>query len=105
MEHEHKIEISLPHHVDVSEAAKYLLHQLDCDDWYVAAQREHLLVVHLSKESVHKYAVCFECTAPVEKAVYHGSKAWSLSILPLKDAEQLTHDKISAIKAGLGKVS
>jgi hypothetical protein len=91
--------------VDVSEASKYLLHQLDCDDWYVAAQREHLLVVHLSKASVHKYAVCFECTTPVEKAVYHGSKAWSLSILPLGNTGPLPGEKAGMIRAGLGNLS
>ena len=31
MDHAHRIDVLLAHEVDVSKAAKFLLHQLDCD--------------------------------------------------------------------------
>jgi hypothetical protein len=100
MDH-HKVEIRLLHRVDVSEAAKYLLVPLDCDDWYVVCQHEHLLVIQLSKGGIHQYAVRFECSAPVEKGVFHGSRAWSLSIIPLTETGQTFPGKLAEIKAGL----
>jgi hypothetical protein len=101
MEKTSKVELRLPHHVDVGEAANYLLGELGCDNWSVACQREHLLVIHLSKGDQHKYAVCFECSPPVEKAIYHGSKAWSLSMTPLGNEPDLLPAKIAGIKVGL----
>lgn len=104
MERTHQVEVRLPHRIDVGEAAKYLLSVLDCDDWYVACQREHLLVIQLSQQGKHKYAVRFECSSPVEKAIYHGSKAWSLSVTPLGDAGDLTAAQVAQLKTGLGKL-
>ena len=104
MEQSHKIDVRLSHRVDVGGAAKYLLGELNCDDGYVASQHEHLFVVQLSKGGNHKYAVRFECTSPVEKAIYHGGKAWSLSFIPLEDENQLPPGKIAAIKSGLEKL-
>ena len=81
----HKIDLRLSHRIDVGEAAKGLLGPLDCDGWHVACQHEHLLVIQFSKGDTHEYAVRFECSAPVEKGIFHGSRAWSLSIIPLRD--------------------
>ena len=67
MDHAHKVDVPLAHTVDVSEATKCLLHQLDCDDWYVACHHEHLFVFHLTQGAVDRYAVSYQCTSPVEK--------------------------------------
>jgi hypothetical protein len=45
--------------------------------------------------------VSFECTPPVDKAIYHGSKAWELSIIPLHSEGSLQEDAVKEIKAGL----
>ena len=49
-----------------------------------------------------RYAVSFQCTPPVEKGIYHGSRAWSLSIIPLHGVEALPEAKEKEIEAGLG---
>ena len=49
MDHAHKFDVLLAHEVDVSKAARFLLHQLDCDHWYVACHHEHQFVYHLTK--------------------------------------------------------
>ena len=105
MDHAHKVDVLLPHEVDVSKATQLLLHQLDCDRWYVACHREHVFVYHLSKGAEDRYAVSFDCTPPVEKGIYHGSRAWSLSIIPLHGVEALTEAKENEIKAGLAAVT
>jgi hypothetical protein len=104
MDHEHKVDIMLPHPVDVSEATKYLLHQLDCDEWYVACHHEHLFVLHLTQAAVDRYAVRFECTSPVEKGIYHGSKAWSMSIIPLRGEDNLQEERVKEIRARLAEL-
>ena len=91
----------LAHEVEVSKATKFLLHHLDCDDWYVACHQEHLLVYHLTKGAEDRYAVSFQCTPPVEKGIYHGSRAWSLSVIPLHGVEALPENKVNDIRAGL----
>jgi hypothetical protein len=101
MEHGHKVDFPLAHHVDVGEAISYLVHQLECDNWYVACHHEHLFVFRLTLGSADKYAVKLECTAPVEKGVYHGSKAWFLSISPLHNSANLTEDEVKRLEAGL----
>jgi hypothetical protein len=105
MDHTHKFEVLLAHEVDVSKAAKFLLHQLDCDNWYVACHHEHQLVYHLTKGTADRYAVSFQCTPPVEKGIYHGSRAWSLSIIPLHGVEALIAAKENEIKAGLAALT
>jgi hypothetical protein len=104
MDRAHKIEVRLAHRVEVCEAAKYLAAALGCDDWYVACQHEHLLVAELIQQGQRKYAVRFECTLPVEKAIYHGSKAWWLTIIPLGEKGDLTAAQIAEVKAGLAKL-
>ncbi len=101
MDHAHKVDVLLAHEVDVSNATKFLLPQLDCDHWYVACHHEALFVYHLRKGGEDRYAVSFQCTAPVEKGIYHGSRAWSLSIIPLHGVEALPEAKEQAIKDGL----
>jgi hypothetical protein len=101
MEQHHKVTVPLGHRVEVTEAIHYLLHRLDCDSWYVACQRQHLYVLHLMKGNLKRYAVCFECTSPVEKGIYHGSHASSISLQPLGAEHDLAEGTIKEIKAGL----
>ena len=101
MDHTHKVDVLLAHEVDVSKATQVLLHQLDCDRWYVACHHEHLFVYHLTKGGEDRYAVSFECTPPVEHGICHRSRAWSLSIIPLHGVEALPQAKENEIKAGL----
>jgi hypothetical protein len=103
-ENSQTVEIRPSHRIEVGEAAKYLLAALDCDEWFVACRHDHLIVIQLSQQGRHKYAVRFECSSPVDKAIYHGSKAWSLSILPLHDVDDLPPGKMAEIKAGLAKL-
>ena len=74
---------------------------LDCDEWFVACQHDHLLVIELRRQGRNEYAVRFECSSPVDKAIYHGSKAWAISILPLHEQGGLQPSKLEEIKAGL----
>ena len=69
----HPTQISLFRRVDVSRAAQYLAHLLHCEQWYVACRGDHQLVVHLSHGGFDRYAISFDCTSPVDKAIYHGS--------------------------------
>ena len=101
MDHAHKVEVPLDHQVDVNQAAQYLLRQLGCDHWYVACHQEHLFVFRLAKEALEKYAVSFRCTPPVEKGIYHGSKAWSISIIPLRVQDDLPDNRVKEISEGL----
>ena len=101
MDHEHKVDVRLSHHVDVSQAIDYLKGELGCDSWYVACHHEHLFVFRLTRDSADRFAVRVECTAPVEKGIYYGSKAWSLSLSPLHHESSLTEEKIQQIQAGL----
>jgi len=104
MQHPHKVDVRLSHRVDVGEAARYLVGALGCDEWYAACQHEHLFIVQFSRHGKHRFAVRFECTSPVEKAIYHSSKTWSLSIVPLGEEEDLLPGEIAEIKAGLTKL-
>ena len=105
MEHAHKVDVRLVHQVEVSKATQFLLHQLECDNWYVACHHEHLFVYHFTKLGVDRYAACFECTPPMEKGIYHGSKAWSLSLIPLRDAEIPGDKQLAQIRAGLAQLT
>ncbi|PYK10380.1 MAG: hypothetical protein DME65_10175 [Verrucomicrobia bacterium] len=67
----------------------------------VACRLDHLLIVQLSRQGRNEYAVRFECTSPVEKVIYHGSKAWSLAIIPLHDQKELSPGKMVERKSGL----
>lgn len=99
MEHAHKVDVPLSHHVDVDRATHFLLRELDCDSWYVACHQEHRFVFRLSHQGEDRYALCFECTPPVDKGIYHGSKAWALSIIPLRGVEDLTEQMVHRISA------
>lgn len=101
MEPSHTVDIRPSHRIEVGEVAKYLLSLLDCDEWHVACQHDHLQIIHLSRHGRQKYAVRFECTAPMEKGIYHGSKAWSLSLVPLSPDDQLSSGTLAEIRAGL----
>jgi hypothetical protein len=101
MEQHHKVTVPMGHRVDVAEATRYLLHRLNCDSWYVACHREHLYVLHLTKGNTKRYAVCFECTAPVDKGICHRSLASSISILPLGAEHDLAGEVAQQLKTGL----
>jgi hypothetical protein len=104
VDHAQTVEIRPSHRIEVGEVAKYLLAALHCDEWYVACRHDHLLVIQLSQQGRHRYAVRFGCTSPVDKAIYHGSKAWSLSILALHEEDHLAPAKMEEIRAGLTKL-
>jgi hypothetical protein len=59
MDHAHRFDVLLAHEVDVSKVATFLLHQLDCDHWYVACHHENLFVYRLTKRAEDRYAVFF----------------------------------------------
>lgn len=105
MDHAHKVDVLLAHEVDVGNATQILLHQLDCDRWYVACHRDHLFVYHLAKGAEDRYAVSFDCTPPVEKGIYHGSRAWSLAIIPLHNVGALPESKEHEIKSSLASLT
>jgi hypothetical protein len=101
MDHAPKMDIHLAHHIDVSAALKFLVHELGCESWYVACHHEHLFVFRLTSGTTDKFAVRFECTAPVEKGIYHDSKAWSLSISALHYQPELGEQELKQIQTGL----
>ncbi len=105
MEHTHRVDVPLAHRVDVTQATKYLLQRLNCEGWYVACHHDHLFVVHLTKGGMDHYAVRFECTPPVEKAIYHPSMAWSLSVIPLGGQQDVPEDTVKEIRAVLAGFS
>ena len=59
----------------------------------------------LARGGVDCYAVSFQCTPPVEKAIYHAGKTWAFSIIPLNGVEDLPEAKLKEIKAGLAGLS
>ena len=99
-----RVTLSLPHHLDVSQVTQRLTHQLDCDGWHVGCRHDHQVVVQLTRGGVARYGVSYECSPAVEKAVYHGSRAWSLTIIPLHGSDNLTAEKVTAIKASLAEL-
>ena len=88
----------------MSRAAQYLTQQLGCDSWHVECRHDHQLVAQLTSNGIARYGVSFDCTPPVEKAVYHGSRTWALTIIPLHGRENVPPDKVTGIKAGLGQL-
>jgi len=105
MDAAHRVDVLLAHEVDVSKAAKFLLHQLDCDNWHVACHQEAQFVYHLTKGTEDRYAVSFQRTAPVAGGIYHGSRAWSLSIVPLHGVTALSEAKEHEVKVGLAALT
>jgi hypothetical protein len=99
-----RVTLSLPHHLDVSRATQYLTLQLNCDGWHVGCRHDHQVVVQLTRGGVARYGISFECSPAIEKAVYHGSRAWSLTIIPLHGQDNLLADKVTALKAGLAEL-
>ncbi len=99
--HCHRVELPLHHLVEVTHATELLLHELQCDNWYVACRHDHQLVVRLTRQSVAKYAVSFQCRPEVEKAVYHSSRAWAMWVIPLQSQDNLTSQQIAAINTKL----
>jgi len=43
----------------------------------------------------------YECTPAVEKGIYHGSRAWAMTIIPLHSEADLPATKVAEIQAGL----
>ncbi len=65
---------------------------------------DHQLVIRLTRGSVAKYAVCFQCRPEVEKAVYHSSRAWAVSVTPLQNEDNLNNEQITALETSLGAI-
>jgi hypothetical protein len=105
MEHAHKVDVPLTHHVEVSRAVQLLLQHLQCDHWYIACQREHLFIYHFTKAGMDHYAACFQCNPPVDKGIYHGSKAWALSLIPLSAGETVSQDELHRLSTGLASLA
>jgi hypothetical protein len=101
MQQHHKVTVPLGHRISLASATRFLLHYFDCDSWYVAAQRDHLFVLHLTRGNVKRYAVCLECTKPVDKAIYHDALVSSVSVLPLGSQHDLLAKEIGDMKSGL----
>ena len=99
--HHHRIEMLPGHLVDVPETSHWLLQELKCDDWFVACRNNHQCVVRLTRGGIPHYAVSFQCTPAVDKAIYHGSRAWSVSIIPLDNEADLDAETLHRVKAGL----
>jgi len=99
-----RVALSLPHHLDVSRATQFLAQELGCEGWHVGCRHDHQVVVQLTTGGVARYGISYDCSPPVEKAVYHGSRAWSLTIIPLHGHDNLGADKVAAIKAGLAEL-
>ena len=99
--HCQRVELPLTHLVEVAHVTDLLLQQFRCDNWYVACRHEHQLVIRLTRESAAKYAVCFQCRPEVEKAVYHSSRAWAVSVIPLENQDNLTSEQITALSTRL----
>jgi len=99
-----RVALSLTHHLDVSRATQYLVHHLDCDAWHVTCRHEHQMVVQLTRGGSARYGVSYDCSPPVEKAVYHGSRTWALTIIPLHGQDNLPAEKAAEIKAGLAEL-
>ena len=59
------------------------------------------MIVQLTRGAAARYCVCYDCTPDVEKAVYHGSRAWTIAISPLRSEDALRADQVAAIKNGL----
>lgn len=93
--------LTLGHHVDVSHASHELARQLGCDGWHVVCQHEHQQVVQFTRDGSARYCVAFDCTPPVEKAVYHGSRAWALTIIPQHGEDNLPSTRVAEVKSAL----
>jgi hypothetical protein len=105
MDHGRKLDVPLAHQVEMRKALQLLLHQLGCDHWYVACHHEHLFVYHLTKAGVDRYAACFQCSPPLEKGIYHGGKAWSLSLIPLQPGEKGEEGLVKLLSADLAALA
>jgi len=99
-----RVTLSLTHHLNVSRATQYLQDQLGCDGWHVACRHDHQMVVQLTRGGIAAYGVSYECSPAVEKAIYHGSRTWALTIIPLHGQDNLPAHKVTEIKAGLGEL-
>ena len=99
------VDFSLAHPVDVSQALQHLAHHLGCENWYVVCHHERLFVFRLTQGAKDRYAVKIECSAPMEKGVYHGSKTSSFAITPLHAQMPLTSEQVTELRAGMAEVS
>jgi hypothetical protein len=97
----HRVTLTLDHHLDVSLVTSFLVHQLGCDGWHVASRHDHQLVVQLTRGGVARYCLAYDCSPPIEKAVYHGSRAWALAIIPVHGEADLAENRVAEIKSGL----
>jgi hypothetical protein len=49
--------------------------------------------------------VSYRCTPDVEKAVFHASKTWAVSVIPLHSKDELSPQEIRDVKAVLEQAS
>jgi hypothetical protein len=103
--HHHRIELLPGHLVDVQQASHCLLQELRCDDWFVASRNEHQYVIRLLRRGLPHYAVSFQCTPCVDKAIYHGSRAWSVTIIPLQGEDDLLPETLKHVKTALTELT
>ena len=96
-----RVEMKLPHLLDVNLATQILLKELGCDEWYVACRHDHQVIVRLAKASIVTFAISFQCRPEVEKAIYHGGRAWALSIIALVPEANLSSSQIESVRAAL----
>lgn len=99
-----RVAVSLRNHVEVSLATQYLVHALACDDWFVACRHDHQVVVRLMREGTGRFAIAYDCSPPVEKAVCHGSRAWRMTVIPLSDEDNVSEEMVAELEAGLARL-
>lgn len=105
MDHGATAQISLRSQVAVNEALHFVASKLGCDNWYVACHHEHVFVFRLTRDSVDRFAVRVECSEPVEKGVYHESKARVFAVTSLTDQAGLAPEQIDELQHGLARLN
>jgi hypothetical protein len=53
---------------------------------------------------VTRYAACYQCRPAVEKAIFHGHRAWRLSIIPLRPEDNLSPQQLAILNAALNNL-
>ena len=94
--------LPLAHHIEVTRLTQYLVHELGCDGWHVASRHDHQLVVQLTRAGIAQYCVSYDCSPAFEKAIYHGSRAWAMTLTPRHAEDNLSMERVKALKTGFG---
>lgn len=99
-----RVTISLAHHLDVARATQFLLRALDCDDWYATCRHDHQMIVLLTRRGEAQFGISYECSPGIQKAVFHDSRAWALTLIPMSSRNNLPPTKVKVIKSGLAEL-